>query len=206
MMQTQTHTLIEKNPLPLGDFLFNMFPNQEPGRGGPPSKHLVQILQGGSSSSGSLIREHSKYETPPGGGVSFDQLARHLQDTCFLSSAPARTPQPTHASTCIHTHTHTHTHTHLHIHVPAYSKNICGNTNHHYTHRALCIFLQSSLYSPELHYCLPPPSLCFRLLLSLFLLRGRRRGVPPHLRPAPIAASAAVKDSPLSHVSTCLGS
>jgi len=37
-----------------------MFPNQEPGGRGPPSKHLVQILRGGSSSSGFLIREHSK--------------------------------------------------------------------------------------------------------------------------------------------------
>jgi len=37
-------------------FQFTMFPHQEPGGRGPPSKHLVQMLRGGSSSSGFLIR------------------------------------------------------------------------------------------------------------------------------------------------------
>jgi len=47
-------------PPPPGLFLFTMFPDQEPGGRGPPSKHLVQILQEGSSSCGFLIWEHSK--------------------------------------------------------------------------------------------------------------------------------------------------
>jgi len=49
-----------KKSHPPGGFLFTMFPDQEPGGRGPPSKHLVQILRKGSSSSGFLIREHSK--------------------------------------------------------------------------------------------------------------------------------------------------
>jgi len=54
------YDLIERNPPLGGGFLFTMFPDQEPGGRGPPSKHPVQILRGGSSSSGFLIREHSK--------------------------------------------------------------------------------------------------------------------------------------------------
>ena len=47
-------------PPPQGGFLFTMFLGQEHGVRGPPSKHLYQLLRGGSSSSGFLIREHSK--------------------------------------------------------------------------------------------------------------------------------------------------
>jgi len=36
--------LIEKNPSPRGDFLFTMFPHQEPCVRGPPSKDLYQVL------------------------------------------------------------------------------------------------------------------------------------------------------------------
>ena len=61
--------IIERNlPPPRRCFLFTMFPDQEPGGRGSPPKPLVQILRKGSSSSGILIREHSKYETPPEGG------------------------------------------------------------------------------------------------------------------------------------------
>jgi len=54
---THTHVLIERNPFPREGFLFTMFPDQEPSGRRLPSKHLVQILRGGSSSSGFLIRE-----------------------------------------------------------------------------------------------------------------------------------------------------
>jgi len=76
-------TLIEKKSPPRGGFLFTMFPHQEPCVRGPPSKDLYQVLRGESSytplrgeSSYTpfLMREHSKHETPPGGGGSFDQL------------------------------------------------------------------------------------------------------------------------------------
>jgi len=58
----------KKPPPPRGGFLCTMFPNQEPGGRGAPSKHLVQIFRAGSSSSGSLIREHcsSEQKTLPG--------------------------------------------------------------------------------------------------------------------------------------------
>ena len=55
-----THVDRRENPPPRGVFLFTMFPNQDPRGRRPPSKHLVQILRGGSSSSRFLIREHSK--------------------------------------------------------------------------------------------------------------------------------------------------
>jgi len=60
-------------PRPRGGFLFTMFPHQEPWMREPPSKNLYQVLRGGSSYSRFLMREHRKQETPPGGGVSFDQ-------------------------------------------------------------------------------------------------------------------------------------
>ena len=41
--------LIERNPPPGEGFLFTMFPDQEPGGRGPPSKYLYQVLRGGSS-------------------------------------------------------------------------------------------------------------------------------------------------------------
>ena len=44
-----TCKLIERDPPPRGGFLFTMFPDQEPGGRGHPSKHLVQILRGVSS-------------------------------------------------------------------------------------------------------------------------------------------------------------
>jgi len=47
--------MIAGNPLPRGGLLFGRFPNQEPGGGGSPSKHLVQLLRGGFSSSGFLV-------------------------------------------------------------------------------------------------------------------------------------------------------
>jgi len=51
-------TLVE---IPLGVFLFTMFPHQEPCVIGPPSKDLYQVLRGGSSSyTRFLITEHSK--------------------------------------------------------------------------------------------------------------------------------------------------
>jgi len=69
-----------KKPQPPREgFLFTMFPHQEAWVRGPFSKNLVQFFRGGSSySRGSsytrfLMREHSKWETPPG-GVSFDQI------------------------------------------------------------------------------------------------------------------------------------
>jgi len=60
-------TLIERTPSPRRIFFVGWFPNQELGGGGPPMTNhpqnwsiLVVILQKGSSSSGLLIREHSK--------------------------------------------------------------------------------------------------------------------------------------------------
>ena len=38
----------DRKPPPRGGFLFTMFPNQEAGGRGPPSKHMVQILRGGT--------------------------------------------------------------------------------------------------------------------------------------------------------------
>ena len=65
-----------------GGFLFTMFPNQEPGGRGPPSKHMVQILQGGSSSSRFLIREQLVIRKPYwGGGVSFDRITLMITPT-----------------------------------------------------------------------------------------------------------------------------
>jgi len=66
------------SPPPQGGFVFTMFPHQEPCVRGPPSKNLVQILPGGSSYLRPLIREHSKYKTPPGGGGSIDQLDPYI--------------------------------------------------------------------------------------------------------------------------------
>ena len=66
--ETHMGTLWSKEtPPPRGSFLFTMFPDQEPGGRGPPLKNhpenwsiLWVVLQGGSSSSGFLIREHSR--------------------------------------------------------------------------------------------------------------------------------------------------
>jgi len=60
--QFSIKTLLSKKikKIPGGGFPFIVFPDQEPGGRGPPTKHLVQILRGGSSSSGFLIKEHSK--------------------------------------------------------------------------------------------------------------------------------------------------
>jgi len=72
-------TLIAGNPPPRGGLLLGRFPNQEPGGRGPSSKHLVQILQGMSSSSGFLVREPCNFRGPPwGGGGSCDQPVSHL--------------------------------------------------------------------------------------------------------------------------------
>jgi len=62
--------LIERNLPPGGGFLFTTFPHQEPWVRGPPSKNLYQVFRGRSSYSRFLMREHSKYETPPGGFLS----------------------------------------------------------------------------------------------------------------------------------------
>jgi len=79
MAHTEMHscmcTLIERNPPTWGGFLFTMFPHPEPCVRGFPSKDLYQVLRGGSSSTRFFMREHSKEETPPGGGISFDQYA-----------------------------------------------------------------------------------------------------------------------------------
>jgi len=47
---------------PREDFLFGRFPNQKPGGKGPSSKHLVQILRGGSSS---RRKRNPEEEAPP---------------------------------------------------------------------------------------------------------------------------------------------
>ena len=52
--------LIQRNPPPRGGFPFTVFPNREPGGRGPPSQNMYQLLGGESSSTGFLIREHSK--------------------------------------------------------------------------------------------------------------------------------------------------
>ena len=57
---TKQHTVMEGNLPPRVSFLFTICPNQEPGGRGPPSMNLYQVLRGGSSSSGFLIRGHSK--------------------------------------------------------------------------------------------------------------------------------------------------
>ena len=54
--------LIERTPPPRGGFLFTMFPHQEPGGRGPPSKN--QVLRGGSSSSRFLVLQGG--HRPPG--------------------------------------------------------------------------------------------------------------------------------------------
>ena len=59
-MRVGQKELIERTPPSWGGFLLTMFPDQEPEGRRAPSKHLVQILRGGSSSSGFLIREHSE--------------------------------------------------------------------------------------------------------------------------------------------------
>jgi len=59
-------------------FLFTMFPHREPCVRGPPRRNIWQILRGGSYYTGFLMREHSKWETPPGGRVSFDQSAPQI--------------------------------------------------------------------------------------------------------------------------------
>ena len=45
--------LIKTNPPLRGGFLFTMFPDQEPGGRGPPSKNLSQVLEGGPLPPGS---------------------------------------------------------------------------------------------------------------------------------------------------------
>ena len=81
--------LIERNPPSRGGFVFTVFPHQEPCGRGPPSKDLFQVLRGGSSYTRLLMREHSKYKTPPGGGGSFDQsvceVCRYVQREIFMS-------------------------------------------------------------------------------------------------------------------------
>ena len=68
-----THGACQKQWDSLRGSLFTVFLHQEPCVRGPPSKDLYQVLRGGSSYTRFLMREHSKLETPPGGGVSFDQ-------------------------------------------------------------------------------------------------------------------------------------
>jgi len=62
-----------KKPPPPGGFPIYYVSSSRTVSERTPSKHLVQILRGGSSYSRFLMREHSKWETPPGGGCSFDQ-------------------------------------------------------------------------------------------------------------------------------------
>ena len=80
-------TLIERNPPSRRGFLCTVFPHQEPCVRGPPSKDLYQDPRGGSSYSRFLMREHSKQETPPGGGGFFrstwlSHLTLSLDLTC----------------------------------------------------------------------------------------------------------------------------
>ena len=84
--------LIERNTPPRGGFLFTMFLYQEPCVRGPPSKNLVQILRGGSSYTRFLMREHSKYETPPGGGgvLSIKVERQEQVDASSKSTSPER--------------------------------------------------------------------------------------------------------------------
>ena len=85
-LECMAHTLIEGNTPTRGGFLFTMFPHQELCVRGPPSKNLVHILRGGSSYTRFLMREHSKWETPPWGGVSFDQSAQPHMDALRISA------------------------------------------------------------------------------------------------------------------------
>jgi len=62
---------IARNPPPRGAFFVGWFPNPEPGEKRPS---LGVVLQGGSSSSRFLVWKPPNKETPPGGGVSFDQF------------------------------------------------------------------------------------------------------------------------------------
>jgi len=87
--------LIERNTPPWEVFLFTMFPNQEPGKRGPPLKNhpqnwsiLEEVLQGGSSSFQFLIREHNELGNLPGGwGVlSFGGFFRSIHMSPFNSS------------------------------------------------------------------------------------------------------------------------
>jgi len=75
---------IERKRPPRGGFLFTMFTHQEPCVRGPPSKDLYQVLRGGSSYTRFLMREHSQSETPPGGGVCFDQVCWSNNNTLLL--------------------------------------------------------------------------------------------------------------------------
>jgi len=60
--------LTERTHPPRGGFLFTMFLHQEPCVRGPPSKNLLQILQGGSSSHGSRWGNIVNSNPPRGGG------------------------------------------------------------------------------------------------------------------------------------------
>jgi len=104
--------LIQRNSPPRGGFLFTMFPHEEPCVRGPPSKDLYQVLRGGSSYSRFVMREHSKYETPPGGGfLSINMqkrqrrqvfLCAEFQDrlVCIASSTEFRGSHVTHSYVC----------------------------------------------------------------------------------------------------------
>jgi len=66
-IQATSHpcTLIAGNPPPRGDFLYTMFPNQEPEGRGPPSKNSYQVLRGGSSFSGFVLGNLVNRNPPP---------------------------------------------------------------------------------------------------------------------------------------------
>jgi len=84
VLQCVSH--IDRRNLPPRGLLFGRFPDQEHKGKGPPSKHMVKILRRGSSFSRFLVREPTKLETPPGGGVPaisiVPVLAMQVNESC----------------------------------------------------------------------------------------------------------------------------
>jgi len=60
----------------------------------PPAKNLYQVLRGGTSSSGFLVREPAKYETSPGGGVPAINIGwrRPIDCLIFICHFPQKSP------------------------------------------------------------------------------------------------------------------
>ena len=84
-MHESCHTHWSKETLPRGGFVCTMFPHQEPCVRGPPSRHLVQILRGGSSYTRLLMREHSTNKTPPGEGFFRSMCVTWLMHMCDMT-------------------------------------------------------------------------------------------------------------------------
>jgi len=68
--------LSKKTPPPRGGFLFTMFPNQEPGGRGSPSKHLVHFFRGSPLPLGSWLGNIVNGKTPPEGGFFRSKCSR----------------------------------------------------------------------------------------------------------------------------------